>query len=455
MQIKLLIKNKWAARVLAAVVLAAAVIIVFKWLTGNTVVKEPAAILQRGTIEYIIEADSIIESAQKSEIYAPAGLKVGQVLVCEGERVARGDILAQLDTQALELEIRRAELNIENAEAIMTNELTAQANSIISARNSLSQAQVSLASAQREYDNLLEQAGAEAATNLAAINLDHARRAYEENKALFDQGFIASEIMTQTTDMLERAQTSYDDALRAARESLSQALETLKAARIRQKTAEDVLNDAIEKNTDPAVLALELQKVSLAEKQLRLRDATITAKSAGVVTMVNAKEGAYASGLMFIIENDQELLARARVEETDIATIALGTPCQIRPSGWEHILTGTVTLLPYAAQRDSSGAFLAVVGDDAYFIVEVSIEQTGQSALIGMNAKASFIIESKENCFAVANGLINSDGENTWVLQRARNGKLERIAVQTGLATRRVTEIIADELYEGMEIYSK
>jgi sugar lactone lactonase YvrE len=70
-----------------------------------------------------------------------------------------------------------------------------------------------------------------------------------------------------------------------------------------------------------------------------------------------------------------------------------------------------------------------------------------------MNAKVSFVVGTADDCFAAPNGLIFRDGERRWILTRTWDGRFVEIPVQTGLETRRMTEIISDALYEGMELF--
>ena len=447
-------KFRWLWITLALAILSVGGFAEYRIYFGGSNTPEAVAVLEKMPVEYTIEADGLIESDGKVEVYAPSSLRISQVRVREGDAVAEGDTLAILDTETLELEIRRAELNIRSAEANMSSEQTALANSVTSARNTLSSADITLQAAQREYDALLEREGNETAVTVAAINLETASRTYENNLLLFELGDVSREALNQTAEMLEKAQTAYDDAVRSARESIDRARESYDAAQVRQRTATDALNDAVAKNTDPAAVALELQRVAYSEKLLRLRDAAITTSMSGTVTMVNAKEGAHASGLMFVIENDSELIVSVRVEETDIAEISVGTPCRIRPAGREFALNGIVTHMPPAAERDATGAFSAVIGDDAYFMVEAAIDEPQSGVFIGMNAKVTFVIESRESCFAVQNGLLYRDGERSWIVTRDEDGEFTEITVRTGIETRRVTEIISDELYEGIELYN-
>ena len=416
--------------------------------------RAPAAILRVSSLEYIVEADGLIESALLTEVHAPSGLKVRALYVNEGDAVEEGATLARLDTEALELEIQRAELNIRSAEANMSNEQTALANSVTGARNALASADVSLQAARREYESLRDRRGDEPAVEVAAINLDAAQRAYEYSVSLFGIGEISREALIQSENALEKARTAHDDALKGAGDALDRAREAYEAAGIKRKTANDTLQDAIAKNTDPAAVALELQRVALREKEIRLRDASILAPSGGIVTLVNAKLGAPASGLMFIIEDTRDIRARARVSETDIASVKAGDRCLITPAGQARGFGGRVTSLPFAAEREPSGAFSAVVGDDAYFVVEVIPDEAPEGIYIGMNVKVSIVTDSREACFAVPNGLIQREGARRWIIAGGAGEKPGEIPVETGLETRRLTEITGEGLYEGLRVYA-
>ena len=453
-RIKPALQNRRIVWLVAILALGLVGLLFFSVFWGNSGSLTPATVLRLSTLELTVEADGLVESAHKYEIHAPSSLKVSELYVKEGDSVRAGDLLALLDTEALSMEIQRAELSIQSAETNMTSEQTALANSVTSARNAVASADLALQAAKREYASLLSRQGVEPAVELASVNLDAAQRAHAYNLSLFEIGSISREILTQSENALHRAQTAYDDALHGADASLDRAREALDGAEIRLKTANDTLLDAIAKNTDPAAIALELQRVTLRERQLRLRDASIVAPGDGVVTLVNAKVGAPASGLLFIVEDNLDVLVRARVGEADIASVALDARCIITPIGQEQPIKGRVSLLPVAAERDATGAFSAVVGDDAYFIVEAVMDGAAAGVFIGMNVKVSIVVDMRDACFAVPSGLIQQDGVHRWVLARGFAGRLIEMPVEIGLETRRLTEIIGDSLYEGLELYS-
>ena len=449
------LKRKTIIILAAVAIVAVAGIAAFAIMNRGGAELKASAVLSKGPIEQVAKAEGIIESANKYEVYSPSNLRVKDIYVREGDMVKSGDVLAELNSEALALEIRRAELSIESAEASLTNEQSSLLNTITGARNTLQSASVSLRTAQREYDKLLTQSGQEPAVVSAEINLDTARRAWENNKALYDAGGISLEALTQTKDMYDKSQSAYDDACRTASDALKRAQESLDTAKIRQKNANDVLDDAISKNTDPAAVAVELQKAVLEEKKIKMRDAQIFSPAAGRVTLVMAKTGAQALGLLFVIEDDQNLIVNARAEEADIADIALGMPCRIQPAGRDWILEGAVSLIQPAAERDESGAFKAAIGDDVFFAVEVAVKNAHPGVFIGMNAEVTFVIEERSDCFSAPKSLVYRDEQHSWVLARNKFGKIAELTVETGIENSRMVEIIADGLFEGMELFSK
>ena len=449
------IQHKGKGLVYATALLVVLFVVILTITLGNSSAKQsPAALLYRMDLDYTVEVDGLAESRYKAEVHAPSGLKVIEVLVKEGDQVAAGDSLARLDTEALRLDIQRAELNILSAEANMSSEQMALANSVTIARNALASAELSLQSARREYTSFTDRIGHEMTVEVAGINLDAARRAHDYNLSLFEIGGISREMLVQSENTLSKAQTAYDDATRSVEEALDRGKEALEAAEIRYKTSEDTLRDAVQKNTDPAAIALALQKVALQEKQIRLRDADILAPSDGKLTLVNAKQGAPASGLMFIIEDEQELLVRARVGEADIIQIPLDGLCRITPAGQNQAVLGRVAVLPASAERDATGSFSSVIGDDAFYIVDVYLDEPTPEIRIGMNVSVSFVVDTREECFVLPNSLIHKEGDRSSIFTKGTGGRLREIPVSIGLETRRFSEVISDALFEGMEIYS-
>jgi hypothetical protein len=63
--------------------------------------------------------------------------------------------------------------------------------------------------------------------------------------------------------------------------------------------------------------------------------------------------------------------------------------------------------------------------------------------------------KERSECFSAPKGLVYCDGQHSWVLTRNKAGKIAELTVKTGIESSRMIEIMADELYEGMELFSR
>src|SRR5712691_12907554 len=164
----------WAAGVVVAVVVLAS------FASRDDSVPVLAATVSRGTIRSVISTNGKVEPVQSFEAHAPVGTTVKRLLVKEGDRVKRGQLLAQLDD---------AEANSEAAHAL------AQVRG--------SQANVS---AQQSGGNREEVLTLEAQLVKSRNERDTARRNLEALKRLQQQGAASPGELKQAEDQLAGAE---------------------------------------------------------------------------------------------------------------------------------------------------------------------------------------------------------------------------------------------------------
>jgi len=113
-----------------------------------------------GDIDAAYGTTATLEAAEESEVFARQTGVVTELLVEEGDEVSVGQILAQLETEQLELELRQAEANLKQ----MANDLARQKK--IYKQNLVSS---------EDYEKIAFQFEAQKAqTDLARLNLEHA-----------------------------------------------------------------------------------------------------------------------------------------------------------------------------------------------------------------------------------------------------------------------------------------
>jgi HlyD family secretion protein len=260
--------------IIGGTILIALLAVFFIWKPFSPRIQDASAtqtytLAKSDLLDSVLVSGTVISSNIENIYSKVASYPIKQVYFEVGDKVKAGDILAQLDTSALALDIRQTELNIKNAELSLKNEDTSNNYSLQSAQNGVESASLELKNSQ---DNL------------------------EKLKKLFESGAVSSDELSQAESTLKRAQISYDNAQAA-------------------------LVNTQSKNTSTAKTNLEVQKLTLEKQRKTLNDAKIIAPIDGTVTMVNAKENSTANGLLFIIEDTENLIVSTAIGEYDISLI--------------------------------------------------------------------------------------------------------------------------------------
>lgn len=326
---------------------------------------------------------------------------------------ARNNLNRARDTHE-ETETTRLERALETAERTYTD-----------TRNALADAHVQLERAQagltRGEINSNETLTRELQT--ARINLDEAQRLY--TLAQNDQLVGHSDDQETLERALQTAQRAYD----AANNQLINAQTLLQQAQTRPNA---------ETNT------IALREADLDRLQAQLGDAFIIATGDGVVTELNAQVGSAPSGVLFVIEDMDELYVRARVREHSLGELAVGQNAEIFTDARRDVRYGSeVTFI-------SPRAVSAAGNTNVEFMIHATINEPTE-ARIGMNAFVNITTQKVEGIFAVPLSAVEATDHGDFVY--AMIGEtLTAIPVETGLRTNTHVEISGDNLHAGLNI---
>ncbi|OYP55549.1 hypothetical protein CG709_01410, partial [Lachnotalea glycerini] len=181
----------------------------------------------------------------------------------------------------------------------------------------------------------------------------------------------------------------------------------------------------------------------------QLEKGNVTAKIDGVVTTVNISAGnTYTGETMFIIEDDSAYQVEATVDEYDIGDIYTGMPVIIKTNATDdEELKGTITYISPTPESQTT-----TTSSDVNYIVKVSIDSTNDKIRLGMTAKLSIIVDSKDDVYAVPYDVITetADGQGTIQVLKESSGEPETITVTLGMETDYYVEISSDQITEGM-----
>ena len=306
------------------------------------------------------------------------------------------------------------------------------------------------------YDNALE-AYTKAKADIDSANstmLKNAERALERAKKSYENALNSLNSVENGSDT---SMESYSDAVTDARKAAEDARETYNLA---VKNAESTLSSLKAAADREKVLSEnDSQLISLQILKDKLDDCVIKAPCDGTVTAVNAVEGSAAAGVLFIIEDTDNLKMTATVKEYSIGNLKEDLEVTVTvPSINNKEFTGVISKIAPTGTKGADGRS----DGTASFKIEVIIHDTKDSGvLIGMNGKCVAVTGSAENVFAVGYDALIEEADGTCCIYAADmveggggTATARKIIVDTGFESDAEVEIISSELTEGMDIIS-
>ncbi len=314
--------------------------------------------VRRATLSAVVESSGSIEPQSALSLSFGGPGTVAQVNVKVGDHVKQGDVLAKLDTAALELQLRQDEQALIIQQATYSQTLTPDPATVTSTQAALSSAQAAYAAALQQDSLSAPQVTVNCANTAQAKNaLDRAQAAYDrlandhqaKNYLNSDWGPYQSVVKA-----LSDAQSAYDVAqanCNLAKGNINNGPVTSAQSQVAQAKANlDNLLSPSDATIMAAKAQLEQAHLNLQQTRLKLADAEIVAPFDGIVTKVDGSIGAASSGVSIGLADTSQYQIYVLVDETEIAKVQLDQKTEITLDG----LPG-VTLTGKVARIDPSG----------------------------------------------------------------------------------------------------
>ena len=492
---------KKKTKIRLAVIAALIIVVVGGYTALGALATPPLArvsftVLEPGSLSDTISIRGAVESTNRRNVNSTLNFLVDEVFVEVGDVVREGDILAVLDTADLDLNIRqqRAELDsfsesnllgLESSERMYrearSNLAAGQNPQVLSAENAYRTAAANLETAQRNYDEALDDFNnpnnaqlqqARTAFNLAELDLENAQRTFERNQVLFEAGAVSRNILDNAETALTTAQNRYNDASAALdnisitmRRTLDNAQTQLDNAQMSYNNAAGSLSSAtttanqeisrLASNVDSSQIAVnnDARLIAIERLERQMEDSVIRAPISGTVTAVFAREGAMGSGLLFVIEDTENLKITTRIREYDAVSVHVGMEVEIRTdSTGQEIFNGVISSIAPTAMRNAQGDIANI--SDVEFAAEVDVVSVDTPLLIGMNTRLNVLLDQRDNVFFVPFDAVDFDmfgDAYIFVADVNDNAAVaRRMPVQVGLETDFFAEIISPDLFEGL-----
>jgi multidrug efflux pump subunit AcrA (membrane-fusion protein) len=357
-------------------------------------------------LDSVLVSGTVISNNSKNVYSNLTNYPVKGVYFKVGDRVKAGDVLAELDTTSLEQDIRQAELNIKNAEQALKNEKSANTYNLQNASNS---------------------------AESAALELKDAQDTYDKTKKLYEAGAVSQDEFLKAESALKKAKLSYEKA-------------------------QSSLNNEKNKNTTTASNNVEIQKAALEKQKNTLKDGKITSPIDGIVTLANAKENGPAAGLLFVVEDTDNLILSTAIGEYDIDKVKLGQEVIIKADSLEDSnFIGTVSKISPVANKDENGNVAST--SNVQFDTEITLKDKDPNIKIGMNVRLTIKLNEKHNVYSVPYDAIVTEDGKQWIYVSEKSQKdsnsqsaSKKIQVQKGMETDMYVEVSSPDLKDGMNV---
>ncbi len=379
---------------------------------GATEVQRQLVEVTRGDIIVSVTAEGKLSLPWHRELTFGTSGTITEINVEEDDRVVKGQLLASLDTTALEQSVKTAEL-------------------------ALASAAIDLESAQNSYDQLITPYPFLTFAFALPESLDAVRAA--QSKITEAQKELVLGLKGESYNMAEMK-----EYLRLAQESLSEAEAKMDAGLSEGISPSETYwtMRAAQLAVDKVQVAVDTAKNSLDIARTELDKAVILAPFNGVIAAVNVKEGDKLSSLNYATTTIIEIIdptnveLKADLDEIDIPDVALNQRAVIEidaiPDLW---LEGKVTYIdPVSTEESGVVLYEVTIGFDV---------APGSGLMSGMSATAEIVIDGRSSVLLVPNRAIEYDDQDNPVVKVMVDEQTQERSVIPGISDGYDTEVIS------------
>jgi HlyD family secretion protein len=343
--------------------------------------------VERGDLAKSVVATGKVTPITKVEVKSKASGIVKKLLVEAGDRVKKGQLLAQLDKEEITAQVAQSEAELQAAEA-------------------------SLKGAEADYER--------AKVDAEGPDVPPLKRAYERAQGMAKEGVVSE-------SALDDAEKNYTMALNKQNVAKAQLVV------LRAKVAES-----------EATVAQDRAHLKQLKEQLSYTD--IESPIDGVVLSRDVEMGDAVSSILVLgssatlvmtLGDTSEVYVKGKVDESDIGKVYLGQPARIKVESFkDKTFQGKVTRIsPMGVEKDNVTTFE----------VRVSINNPGGELKAEMTANAEILLEEHKNVLQIPEGAILYDKDKKASVEipdpKAKDGK-RKVAVNIGISNGAKTELL-------------
>ena len=363
---------------------------------GTKIDPSKLAKVEKGDLAKSVVATGKVTPITKVEVKSKASGIVKKLMVDYGDRVKKGQLLAQLDKIEIEAQVEQSKAALEAAQA-------------------------NLKSSQADFER--------AKVDAEGPDVPLLKRAYDRAVNMAKDGVVS-------TSALEDAQKNYEMSLN--KQNVSKAQVTVLKAKIAQSQAN---------------VAQDQANLKQLEEQLSYTD--IISPIDGIVLSRDVQMGDAVSSILVLgssatlvmtLGDTSEVYVKGKVDESDIGKVYLGQRARIKVESFkDKTFDGKVTKIsPMGVEKDNVTTFE----------VRVSIQNPGGELKAEMTANAEIILEEHKSVLQIPEGAILYDKDKKASVEipdpKGKDGK-NKLAVNIGISNGAKTEVLSG-LKEGDQV---
>lgn len=343
-------------------------------------------------IESNIFTSGTVISKEEREITSDLSGKVREVLVEEGTKVKKGDILAKLDSDELEYELKQSEIKLEIAKDKL-NQLRKEDKSNL----------------ETSYKN-------------TQIQYNDAKKGYEDKKSLFEAGVVSKNDLDEAKSAMQRAYNDYDLAKKKYEDA-----DNLAEIRIQEK-------DVRSTELNISKIKSDIEKTNIVSPI----DATITEVKVTELSIVGPNT------LMFVIQDTDNLEVVTNINEYDIGKIKIGQIVKVTSDGSKKKeYGGTVAFISPNALIEKNGQ-----GTETVVKVKVDINDKNTEFKPNFSANVDINTANKEGALVVPYETIYNAKDGSKCIYIVKDNKAKMCTIETGIEGDMIVEVIGDGFTE-------
>lgn len=372
-------KKKTVGLIIVLVVIVGMVIFGLRF--GNqsdaSVTYVTSGVAKNEDVTAFVSTSGIVSAESSYDIYPKLTGEIVEVMVKEGERVTKGQVLCSLDKSTLEKQITESEIQLEIAKESLLQIINRGSSNFKGA-----------------YKN-------------AVLAKDNAYSAYEDAKKLYEAGVGTKASMDSALSAYKQAKNSYDE------------------------TRANYNNENSDSEIKIQELRIQSLENSLVDLKDKLEDTNIKSPIDGVITVENVKllSSVSPSMALFTVEDLDNLIVKINVSQYDIPKLEIGQKTTIKANGLDdQSFEGVVSSIGTKALAKNIGASQEMV-------IEVEIDVTSKNTPLKPNYSVKTEVETArvENALVLPYEAVYVNKDDEKIVFTVNEGKVTKHIIERGV----------------------